>query len=367
MNQKHTDLTGKTVALGMSGGVDSSVAAILLKERGARVVGLFMKNWDETDANGECPAARDYQDVVNVCHKLDIPYHGMEFIDEYQEEVFTPFLDSLDRGETPNPDVLCNKEIKFKHFFQKSMDIGADFLATGHYCQNQFFDGRHHLIVGADGNKDQTYFLYTLKESVLKKVLFPIGHLKKPEVRQLARQHDLPNALKKDSTGICFIGKRNFKNFISRHVPHRPGPFKRLDGTVVGQHTGVRLYTLGQRKGLGLGGPGEPWFVISKDTAANTVYVERGEHPQLYRSRLVAGNFEWVHGTPPPASTPLTAKIRYRQEEQECQLGALGEDGSASIDFDRPQRAITPGQSIVFYAPAPRGEPICLGGGIIRG
>ena len=359
------DLNGKTVALGMSGGVDSSVAALLLKKRGAQVIGLFMKNWEETGSDGECPSARDYRDVIKVCQKLDIPWHSMEFIEEYREEVFRPFLSSLNQGNTPNPDVLCNKEIKFKHFFQKSMELGADFLATGHYCQNKLFDGQHYLTAGVDANKDQTYFLYTLKEEVLKKVIFPIGHLKKPEVRKLAHQYDLPTADKKDSTGICFIGKRKFKDFISHHTSFTPGPFKRLDGREVGRHNGVGLYTLGQRKGLGLGGPGEPWFVVSKDSASNTVYVERGEHPRLYRSQLTAGNFEWVVGAPPESASLLTAKIRYRQGDQRCQLDNIGENGSATVHFARPQRAITPGQSIVFYTTAPNGEKTCLGGGVI--
>ena len=364
MYEQPKDLAGKTVALGMSGGVDSSVAALLLKERGARVIGLFMKNWDETDPDGECPAARDYRDVVEVCQKLDIPWQGLEFVEEYWEEVFRPFLAALDRGETPNPDILCNKEIKFKHFFRKSMEIGADFLATGHYCQNKFFDGRHHLTAGVDANKDQTYFLYTMKEEILKKVLFPIGHLKKSEVRQLARDHDLPTAQKKDSTGICFIGKRKFKDFIAQHASFTPGPFKCLDGKVVGRHSGVGYYTLGQRKGLGLGGPGEPWFVVSKDTATNTVYVERGEHPRLYRSHLTAGELEWI-GPKPETGSLLTAKIRYRQPDQACQLELAQEDGSILVRFSRPQRAITPGQSIVFYSTHPGGEKTCLGGGII--
>ena len=365
MASRNNDLAKKTVALGMSGGVDSSVAALLLKERGAEVIGLFMKNWEDADDSGECPASRDYRDVIKVCQKLDIPWHGLEFIREYREEVFRPFLASLARGETPNPDILCNKEIKFKHFFHKSMDIGADFLATGHYCQNTFFDGRHHLAAGVDDNKDQTYFLHTLKESMLEKILFPIGHLKKTQVRELARQHHLPTAQKKDSTGICFIGKRKFAEFLSRHASFPPGPFKRPDGREVGRHSGIGFYTLGQRKGLGLGGPGEPWFVVGKDVATNTVYVERGEHPRLYRSRLIAGDFQWVGGNPPPAETKLTAKIRYRQPDLPCHLGPLLEDGTASIHFDRPQRAITPGQSVVFYSPGPQGEKICLGGGLI--
>ena len=359
------DLKGKTVALGMSGGVDSSVAALLLKERGAEVIGLFMKNWEEDDEGSECPAARDYRDVVKVCQKLDIPWHGLEFVEEYREEVFRPFLASLDRGETPNPDILCNKEIKFKHFFQTSMEIGADFLATGHYCQNTFFQGRHYLTAGEDDNKDQTYFLYTIKENILQNVLFPVGHLKKPQVRELAHKHELPTAQKKDSTGICFIGKRKFKDFISRHASFAPGSFKNLDGRQVGRHNGVGFYTLGQRKGLGLGGPGEPWFVVSKEIATNTVYVERGEHPKLYRSRLTAGEFEWVSGSPPEGEQLLTAKIRYRQKNQECRLGPIQESGTATVQFSRPQRAITPGQSIVFYGPGPNEEKVCLGGGVI--
>ena len=364
ISQTH-DLAGTTVALGMSGGVDSSVAALLLKKRGAKVIGLFMKNWQETREFGECPSAQDYRDVIKVCQQLDIDWHGLEFIEEYQNEVFRPFLASLSKGETPNPDILCNKEIKFKHFFQKSMEIGADFLATGHYCQNHFFDGHHYLTVGKDTNKDQTYFLYTLKESVLKKVIFPIGHLEKLQVRQLARKYALPTASKKDSTGICFIGKRKFKDFISQHTSFSPGPFKRLNGQEVGRHSGVGHYTLGQRKGLGLGGPGEPWFVIEKDTASNTVYVERGEHSRLYRSQLTAGKFEWVHGHPPGPEKLLTAKIRYRQQDQTCQLDPISEGETATVRFSRPQRAVTPGQSIVFYTLGPESKKVCLGGGVI--
>lgn len=347
--------------VGMSGGVDSSVTAALLKEQGHRVIGMFMKNWEEVDENGVCHATEDYQDVIAVCEKLDIPYYSIDFVKEYKDQVFKHFLDEYQEGHTPNPDILCNREIKFKVFLDKAMEIGADYLATGHYCQNVLENGVHQLVKGVDHNKDQTYFLYTMKSKILEKVLFPIGHLTKPEVREMAEKYDLKTKHKKDSTGICFIGERNFKNFLSQYIQIKPGPFKHLDGTAVGEHSGMAFYTIGQRKGLGLGGPGAPWFVVDKDAETNTVYVERGEeHPALYRDELYANEVTWVDEKF-QLSEPLKcrAKIRYRQQDQDC-LVEPQENGELKVLFDQPQRAITPRQSIVFY----RGEQ-CLGGAMI--
>ncbi|NDD92936.1 tRNA 2-thiouridine(34) synthase MnmA, partial [bacterium] len=255
----------KTVVLGMSGGVDSSVAALLLKQQGYRVIGLFMKNWEETDEHGVCTSTQDYEDVARVCEKLDIPYYSIEFVQEYWDHVFAEFLRAYQAGYTPNPDILCNREIKFNLFFKKAMEMGADYLATGHYCQIGQTNGAYRLLKAADQNKDQTYFVYTIQNSILPKVLFPIGHLTKPELRRLAEQHGIPTAKKKDSTGICFIGERNFRQFLAQYVPAKPGEIRTLSGERVGTHQGVAYYTLGQRKGLGLGGEGEAWFVVAKD------------------------------------------------------------------------------------------------------
>ena len=363
------DLIGKTVILGMSGGVDSSVAALLLKQRGAHVIGLFMKNWTEFDSQGICQASKEYKDVVKVCEQLRIPHYCVEFVEEYREKVFNPFLDGLHKGQTPNPDILCNQEIKFKHFFNKAMELGGDYLSTGHYCQEKkLLSGVSHLITGTDKNKDQTYFLYTVKENVLRKVIFPIGHLCKKDVRKIAKDHGLSTHNKKDSTGICFIGKRNFKKFLANYISFHPGPFKTLDGNVVGEHSGTSFYTIGQRKGLGLGGPGEPWFIVGKDQKSNTIYVERGEHPALYTKTLLAKSLNWVNpyfkkGLSGHRELSLKAKIRYRQEARPCRVKILPK-GELRVDFSSPQRAITPGQSIVFYSEV-EGEEVCHGGAII--
>ena len=266
----------QTVVVGMSGGVDSSVSALLLKQQGYHVIGLFMKNWEE---EGHCPATEDYHDVQQVCEQLEIPYYGINFVREYQDQVFAHFIEELKRGLTPNPDILCNREIKFKVFLEKAFELGAQFLATGHYCQN--IDRQ--LIKGADPNKDQSYFLYTLKQSILEHVLFPVGHLQKNEVREIARHHGLATSEKKDSTGICFIGKRNFRSFVSQYLAYQPGPFQTLEGRIVGEHLGTAYYTIGQRKGLGIGGPGEAWFVVKKDMEQNVVFVAQGaDHPALH-------------------------------------------------------------------------------------
>ncbi len=350
-----------TVVVGMSGGVDSSVSALLLKQQGYKVIGLFMKNWEEKDENGVCRSAFDYQDVEKVCDQIDIPYYSVNFVQEYWDNVFTQFLADFKRGWTPNPDILCNREIKFKVFLKKALELGADYLATGHYCQNIPFDGQPCLVKGVDANKDQTYFLYTLNRDILNKVLFPIGNLKKPEVRKIAREYGLATSEKKDSTGICFIGKRDFRTFLSQYLAIQHGNFENLNGDVVGRHMGSAYYTLGQRKGLAIGGPGEAWFVIQKDVSRNVVIVAQGtDHPALYSNKLIATDISWVAGAA-PAELPYRchAKVRYRQEDEPCVIEKI-ENDQLRVFFPNPQRAVTPGQSIVFYD-----GQICLGGAII--
>lgn len=340
------------VIVGMSGGVDSSVSALLLKQAGYEVLGLFMKNWEE---DGICPAAIDFEDVSEVCKQIGIPYYTINFVKEYQELVFSDFLKESLEGRTPNPDILCNREIKFKVFFEKAKELGADFLATGHYCQLR----DSHLIRGRDANKDQTYFLYAVKDSVLKSVLFPIGHLKKEEVRKIAVEAGLSVAKKKDSTGICFVGKRNFKEFLSQHLKAHPGNFETLAGKVMGRHDGLPFYTIGQRRGLAIGGAGEAWFVVGKDMKRNVVLIEQGEnHPALYKQKLVADQISWIVGTV-PNQLRCSAKVRYRQQDQPCTF--FLKEGKLHVHFDAPMRAITPGQSVVFY----EGD-VCLGGAIIN-
>ncbi len=360
--------TNKTVIVGMSGGVDSSVTAAVLKEQGYNVIGMFMKNWEEEDENGVCQASKEFADVVKVCEKLDIPYYSVEFVKEYRDNVFKNFLEEYEAGFTPNPDILCNREIKFKVFFEKAMELGADYLATGHYCQHKVIEGKSHLVKGVDQRKDQTYFLYTMREEVLEKVLFPIGHLEKTEVRAIAEKYDLATKHKKDSTGICFIGERNFKNFLSQYLQLKSGDFETLDGTVVGQHDGSAYYTIGQRKGLGLGGQGEPWFVVDKETDRNVVIVERGEmHPALFCDELWASEYSFVD----PhflenAKFPMKvgAKIRYRQPDVEATIESF-ENGLLHVTFSEAQRAVTLRQSIVFYSDI-AGERVCLGGAMIE-
>lgn len=350
----------KRVILGMSGGVDSSVAAYLLKEQGYDVLGLFMKNWDETDETGECTATEDYRDVQRVCALLDIPCYSIEFVEEYRDHVFSEFLKQYQQGLTPNPDVLCNREIKFDLFLKKAIEFGCDYLATGHYCQVDH-DSPYPLRRAVDTNKDQTYFLTAVPGSVFKKVLFPIGHLTKPEVRAIAERLGLATHAKKDSTGICFIGERKFKSFLSQYVSAQPGDIVDLEGNPVGRHEGIAFHTLGQRKGLGLGGEGEPWFVVSKNQEKNQLVVARGtEHPALYSMWLEADDVNWMSGA--PFAGECTAKTRYRQPDQKCRVisSDLG-DGRVRVEFLEPQRAVTPGQYVVFY----NGDA-CLGGGVIR-
>ena len=351
----------KTVVVGMSGGVDSSVTALLLKKQGYHVIGLFMKNWEEKDDSGICRSAQDFEDVVKVCQQLDIPYYSVNFIKEYREQVFAHFLSELKQGFTPNPDILCNREIKFGVLLEKALSLGADYLATGHYCQIGGSIDAPTLLKASDPNKDQSYFLYTLNASLLKKVLFPIGHLPKTQVRSIAKEHDLATSAKKDSTGICFIGKRDFKEFVGQFLGYQKGNFENLKGEVIGQHDGIAFYTLGQRKGLGIGGPGEAWFVVAKDIPRNVVVIEQGDdHPALYRETLIATELSWVAGSPPgPLPYTCSAKVRYRQPEQPCVIEKI-EGTHAHVRFIQPQRAVTPRQSIVFYQ-----QDQCLGGGMI--
>ncbi len=353
----------KTVIVGMSGGVDSSVVAILSKLLGYKTIGMFMKNWEEIDADGVCTAEQDYQDVVKVCEKIDIPYYGVNFSQEYKDHVFAQFVEEYKAGHTPNPDILCNREIKFKVFFDKAKEFGADFLATGHYCQkiiSKKDDGNALLTKGLDAGKDQTYFLYAIDGTVLKDVMFPIGHLQKSQVREIAEKFDLITFDKKDSTGICFIGERNFKQFLSQYINSQKGEFIHLDSNIsLGQHDGMCFYTVGQRKGLGLGGPGGPWFVASKDIERNIVYVVEGErHPALFADYLYADELSWINDEP---EFPLTckAKIRYRQSDQDCVVTKEGDE--LRVDFVNPQRAISIRQSVVFYV-----DDICLGGAMVR-
>ena len=349
------------VVIGMSGGVDSSVAALLLKEQGYDVVGIFMKNWDDTDEFGVCTATEDFEDVVRVCNQLDIPYYSVNFEKQYWDKVFTYFLDEYKAGRTPNPDVMCNKEIKFKAFLDHALDLGADYLATGHYAQVRRTDGRVEMLRGIDDNKDQTYFLNQLSEDVLKKVMFPLGHLTKPEVREIAKKHNLVTATKKDSTGICFIGERNFKEFLSEYLPAQPGEMRTLEGEWKGRHDGLMYYTIGQRQGLGIGGAGDPWFVVGKNLKENILYVEQGfTNEFLYSDSLLATDVNWINFNKEINETfTCTAKFRYRQKDNKVKVTIL-EDNQVLVEFDERQRAITPGQAVVFYD-----GDVCLGGGTI--
>jgi tRNA-specific 2-thiouridylase len=349
-----------TVVIGMSGGVDSSVAALLLKQQGYHVIGMFMKNWEET-RGGKCQSTHDFEDVVRVCELIGIPYYSVNFTKQYLEKVFSQFIEEFKRGQTPNPDILCNKEIKFKVMLEKALDLGGDYLATGHYCQIGQNGSESQLLKGSDPNKDQSYFLYTIQGSFLNKILFPIGSMSKNQVRNIARENNLPTAEKKDSTGICFIGKRDFKTFLSQYIPITSGNFETSEGKVVGRHDGFPFYTIGQRRGLGIGGPGEAWYVVGKDVSRNVVIVEQGEnHSALFTNQLTAVEISWVSSRgEPPLPFHCTSKIRYRQPDHPCVIRKI-DQGQAIVDFPSPQRAVTPRQSIVFYS-----EKVCLGGGII--
>ncbi len=357
------DNSNTRVVVGMSGGVDSSVTALLLKQQGYDVVGVFMKNWDDTDENGVCTATTDYEDVAKVASEIGIPYYAINFEQEYWDRVFQYFLDEYKAGRTPNPDVMCNKEIKFKAFLAYAEALDADYIAMGHYAQTTTdADGTVHMLRGADGNKDQTYFLSQLSQAQLKRSLFPIGHLQKPEVRAIAAEYGLATAKKKDSTGICFIGERNFKQFLSTYLPAQPGKMMTLDGVEKGTHDGLMYYTIGQRSGLGIGGNSqnsEPWFVVGKDLAQNVLYVGQGfNHPALMATSLDASGMSFFTGAAPAQTFHCTAKFRYRQADTGVTVTLAGD--RAKIVFDEPVRAITPGQAVVLYDGAE-----CLGGGTI--
>jgi tRNA-specific 2-thiouridylase len=352
------------IIVGVSGGVDSSVTALLLAQAGENVAGMFMKNWEEDERLGPCRADQDRVDAVAVCARLGIAFHARNFAAQYWDGVFTHFLDEYRAGRTPNPDVLCNREIKFKTFLDNARDLGAERIATGHYARIDSINGRYRLLRGHDGNKDQSYFLYTLGQKQLAVTRFPIGELPKPEVRRLALEAKLPTHAKKDSTGICFIGERDFREFLGHYIPAQPGAVQTPDGADIGTHQGLMYYTLGQRQGLGIGGrsdsSGAPWYVVGKNVANNILYVDQGQESHwLASNRLVADQLSWIAGRAPSREFPCTAKTRYRQPDQDCHVRVEG-DG-CEVVFSAPQRAVTPGQSVVFYA----GDE-CLGGGIIN-
>ena len=353
------------VVIGMSGGVDSSVAAWMLKEQGYEVIGLFMKNWEDDDNDEYCSARQDWLDVVSVADLIGIDVEAVNFAAEYRERVFADFLREYAAGRTPNPDVLCNAEIKFKAFLDHAMSLGADAIATGHYARVRHEAGKVQLLKAVDASKDQSYFLHRLTQAQLANVLFPLGEIPKTEVRQIAEKIGLPNARKKDSTGICFIGERPFREFLNRYLPTMPGPIKTPEGKIVGEHMGLAFFTLGQRKGIGLGGSqdgnGDAWYVARKDINNNTLYVAQGhEHPWLLANKLEAMDASWVAGIA-PASGKYSAKTRYRQTDSACEI-VPGKEGSLSFElrFPEAQWAVTPGQSAVLYD-----GDICLGGGII--
>ncbi|WP_342525320.1 tRNA 2-thiouridine(34) synthase MnmA [Chryseomicrobium sp. FSL W7-1435] len=355
-----TETKGKRVVIGMSGGVDSSVAAYLLKEQGYDVIGIFMKNWDDTDENGVCTATEDYDDVIKVCNQIGIPYYAVNFEKQYWDKVFTYFLDEYKAGRTPNPDVMCNKEIKFKAFLEHALALGADYLATGHYARVEERDGQFRMLRGVDNNKDQTYFLNQLNQDQLKHVLFPIGELEKKRVREIALEQGLATATKKDSTGICFIGERDFKTFLSGYLPAQPGSMETMDGKPVGKHDGLMYYTIGQRHGLGIGGAGDPWFVVGKDLKRNVLFVgQSAQNEALYSTSLIADTLSFTTNEEKPAEFTCTAKFRYRQQDTGVTVHLLGND-RAEVIFDEPVRSITPGQAVVFY----QGDE-CLGGATI--
>lgn len=355
-----------TVVVGLSGGVDSAVAAMRLLEAGYRVEGLFMKNWEDDDTLTHCAAEEDLADAQAVADHLGLRLHRANFAARYREQVFEVCLREYRAGRTPNPDILCNQRIKFRAFLDHALSLGATKVATGHYAGVGNEDGRLTLLRGRDGNKDQSYFLYTLGQAQLRHSLFPLSELPKPEVRQMAQAAGLPNHDRRDSTGICFIGERDFRDFLSRYIQRSPGPMETPEGEVVGEHQGLAFYTLGQRRGLGLGGLAQhgegAWYVADKDMTRNALIVVQGhEHPRLLSSGLVANELSWVAGVPPALPLRCTVKTRYRQQDQPSTLEPGPSSGQVAVSFDAPQRAVTPGQSVVFY----QGR-VCLGGGIIQ-
>jgi len=361
-----SDNSQTKVIVGMSGGVDSSVSAYLLQQQGYQVEGLFMKNWEEDDTDEYCAAAEDLKDAQAVCDKLGIELHTVNFAAEYWDNVFEYFLAEYKAGRTPNPDIMCNKEIKFKAFLEFAAEaLGADYIATGHYVRREEVDGQFKMIRGLDSNKDQSYFLYTIGTEHIAQTLFPVGDLEKPEVRKIAEEQDLITHDKKDSTGICFIGERKFKDFLQKFLPAQPGEIESVDGKVIGKHEGLMYHTLGQRKGLHIGGMAdageEPWYVVDKDLERNVLIVAQGKnHPRLFSNGLIANQLHWVDRKGPEGKIQCTVKTRYRQVDVPCTL-VPGDDDKVRVLFDEPQSAVTPGQSAVFYA----GKE-CLGGGIIN-
>ena len=357
-------MSKQKIIVGMSGGVDSSVAALLLLQQGYDVEGLFMKNWEEDDDEDYCAAAVDLEDAASVSEKLGIKLHTINFSSEYWDRVFQHFLDEYRAGRTPNPDILCNKEIKFHAFLEHARTLGADKIATGHYARNRTVSGKMQLLRGLDSNKDQSYFLHALNQYQLSHALFPVGEYDKPQIRELAKNNELMTYDKKDSTGICFIGERRFSTFLEKFLPAKPGEIHSVDGDVIGQHNGLMFYTLGQRKGLGIGGlkdsDEDPWYVVEKDLLNNVLKVAQGHnHPAMFNDILETAQVNWIAESE-PEETRLQAKIRYRQSDQPCTFKQNG-DGRYVVHFDEAQRAITPGQSIVFYQ-----DEVCLGGGVIE-
>jgi len=357
-------ILNKRVIIGMSGGVDSSVAALELIQQGYQVEGLFMKNWEQDDHDDYCAAAEDLTDAQQVCDQLKIKLHSVNFADQYWDRVFTLFLEEYKAGRTPNPDILCNKEIKFKAFLDYALQLGADYIATGHYVRTEKRNDKYVLLKGLDDNKDQSYFLYTLGQHQLSHSLFPVGEIDKPIVRKIAEKAQLSTYAKKDSTGICFIGERKFKDFLEKFLPAQPGEIHTVEGECIGKHHGLMYYTLGQRKGLGIGGVKgsneEAWYSLQKDLKNNVLIVgQGGNHPLLFHSHLKASQMHWVSGKAPAKQQSLKAKVRYRQDDQDCKIIQV-ENDKYTVEFSQPQRAITPGQSIVFYD-----DDICLGGGVI--
>ncbi|MEO8408410.1 MAG: tRNA 2-thiouridine(34) synthase MnmA [Oxalobacteraceae bacterium] len=359
----------KKVVIGMSGGVDSSVSAWLLKEQGYEVIGLFMKNWEDDDDSAYCSTREDWIDAVSVADVVGVDIEAVNFAGAYKDRVFAEFLREYQAGRTPNPDVLCNAEIKFKAFLDHAMQLGADYIATGHYARVREQDGSFQLLKALDASKDQSYFLHRLNQAQLANTLFPLGDIQKTEVRKIAERIGLPNAKKKDSTGICFIGERPFREFLNRYLSYQHGPMKTPEGDIVGEHVGLSFYTLGQRKGIGIGGiksrqnafgTSDAWYAAHKDIANNTLYVVQGhDHPWLLSTRLEAGQSSWISGAAPKQGQ-YCAKTRYRQADMDCTIGSINSDRFA-LEFAQAQWAVTPGQSAVLYDGA-----VCLGGGIIN-